>query len=199
MSEIGVRTVQIRRRHLTHWTADEGTYLVTFRLAGALSPELARRIAERRRAHGLADRFLDRGFGDCWLRDARIAAMVDRAIRFFDLARYVLHAWTIMPNHAHVSFRLLPGIRLEQVLQSWKGFTARKANEILGRKGMFWQDESYDSLLHDQHDLDRVIHYIVRNPIRANLANWPWTTVLRTEFRRGQTFEPVDEQTGTSV
>jgi hypothetical protein len=61
-----------------------------------------------------------------------------------------------MPNH-------------EQVTQSGKGFTAREANEILGRNETFWQDESYDALLHDQHDLDRVIGYIARNPIRAKL------------------------------
>ena len=183
MIEYPVRIVQIRSRNLPHWTTDEGTYAVTFRLADALSSELARRIAERRRSRGLAERLLDRNFGRCWLRHYRIALLVDGAIRFFDQERYLMHAWTIMPNHVHAAFRLLPGVKLDEVTKAWKGYTARRANEILGRKGMFWQDESYDSLLHDQHELNRVIHYIVQNPIRAKLTNWPWTTVLRREFQ----------------
>jgi len=87
-----------------------------------------------------------------------------------------------MPNHVHVVFRLLPGIALNQVTKSWKGYTSREINKLVGRRGTLWQDESYDSLLHDQHDLDRVIDYIVRNPIRAGLRDWPWTTVLRKEL-----------------
>jgi REP element-mobilizing transposase RayT len=150
-----------------------------------MSPDLARRIAARPGRHNLADRLLDRSLGRCWLRDVRIAGLVDGAIRFFDLERYLLHAWTIMPNHVHVAFRLLPEVQLEEVMKSWKGFTGREANEILGQKGTFWQAESYDSLLHDQHELDRVIEYIVRNPVRARLTNWPWTTVLRTQFSLG--------------
>jgi len=176
------RTVQIRRRRLPHWTADRGTYFVTFRLADALSNELARRIAARKRRSALIQRFLDRSDGRCWLRDQRVAAMVDRAIRFFDGERYVLHAWTIMPNHVHVAFRTLGAFTLSQIAHTWKSYTALQANKILGRDGGFWQTENRDSLIHDQHDLDRVIAYIVANPVRAHLTDWPWTTVLRTEF-----------------
>jgi len=108
--------------------------------------------------------------------------MVDRAIRFFDGERYVLHAWTIMPNHVHVAFRTLGAFTLSQVAHTWKSYTALQANKTLGRQGRFWQTESHDSLIHDQHDLDRVIAYIVANPVKAHLIDWSWTTVLRTEF-----------------
>ena len=111
-----------------------------------------------------------------------MARIVDDALRFFDGSRYLLHAWTIMPNHVHVAFRLDSTFTLHQVSQGWKGYTAREANKILRRSGAFWQEESYDSLLHDQRELDRVIEYIVRNPVKAGLQDWPWTTVLRTEY-----------------
>ena len=88
-----------------------------------------------------------------------------------------------MPNHVHVAIRLAPGALLPAVLKHWKGRTARQANRILGRSGTFWQEESYDSLLHDQHDLDRVLHYIEHNPIRAKLSNWPWVAIESTAFR----------------
>jgi REP element-mobilizing transposase RayT len=177
--------ITIRRRRLPHWAAEEATYFVTFRLHDALPRDLAFRISTRRGRHRLADRFLDRSFGCCWLKVDGVARVVDSAIRFFDRNRYLLHAWTIMPNHVHVAFRLLTGMTLARVMQGLKGFTAREANRVLKHRGAFWQAESFDSLLHDQNDLDRVIAYIVRNPVRARLMDWPWTTVLRTEFDGG--------------
>ena len=179
MLDYASRTVQVRTRRLPHWTADNGTYFVTFRLADALSKELARKIADRKRRSQPIQSFLDRGDGRCWLRDHRVASMVDRAIRFFDEKRYLLHAWTIMPNHVHVVLRTCGSFTPRQITHSWKSYTSLEANKILGRRGWFWQTESYD-VLHDQHDLDRVIRYIVANPIKAHLVNWPWTTVLRT-------------------
>jgi REP element-mobilizing transposase RayT len=176
------RTIQLRNRRLPHWTADQGTYFVTFRLADALSKDLALRIATRKRRSLLIQRFLDRGDGRCWLRDPQVAAMVDRSIRYFDGQRYRLHAWTIMPNHVHVVFRTLGAFTLSRVTHGWKSYTSLEANRILGRGGKFWQTESYDALLHDQHDLDRVIAYVVANPVKAGLTGWPWTTVRRTEF-----------------
>ena len=35
------------------------------------------------------------------------------------------------------------------------------------RAGAFWQKESYDTLLHDRNDLNRVIAYTENNPIKA--------------------------------
>jgi REP element-mobilizing transposase RayT len=180
------RTIHIRRRRLPHWTTELGTYFVTFRLKDALSDELARRIALRRRPHALADRFLDRSYGRCWLRDPRIAAIIDGAIRFFDGSKYLLHAWTIMPNHVHVAFRIAERVALREVTKSWKGYTAREVNKILGRHGALWQDESYDSLLHDEHDLTRVVRYIEFNPVKAGLVGWPWVTILDRKFSFGR-------------
>jgi putative transposase len=176
------RVVSARRRHLPHLTTEEGTYFVTFRQADSLSLQLAQRLAGRRRAHLLADRFLDQSRGSCLLRDPRAAKVVEEAFRHFDGERYFLHGWSVMPNHAHVSFRTAPGVSLADVTHSWKGFTSWKINRILGRKGTLWQDESYDSLLSDQNELDRVLHYISRNPIRAGLVNWPWTGVANDRF-----------------
>src|SRR5437016_5135429 len=118
------RTVHLRQRRLPHWTTDEGTYFVTFRLADAFSPELSLRIAMRRKPAAIAERLLDRGFGRCWLRDPRIASLVQHALIHFDERRYVLHAFVIMPNHVHVAFRTMPGFQLDEVLKIWKGGTA---------------------------------------------------------------------------
>ena len=174
------RIVQIRQRRLPHWTAESGTYFITFRLADALSPELAKSIALRRTPHVYADRLLDRGCGRCWLRDERVARIVDDAIRTFDFAQ--LHAWAIMPNHVHLPARLRPGMTLPEALRRLKGATAREANKVLCSSGRFWQEESYDVLVHDQNDLDRVIDYIEANPSKAGLRGWPWLAIVDRRF-----------------
>jgi REP element-mobilizing transposase RayT len=85
--------------------------------------------------------------GPFWLRDPRVASMLEQALRYGETTRdlYLLHAWVIMPNHVHVI--LEPRLALPPILRWLKGRTGRKANQILGRKGQpFWQDESYDHI-----------------------------------------------------
>jgi hypothetical protein len=61
-----------------------------------------------------------------------------------------------------------------------KGLTAHAANRMLGRKGPFWQDESYDHLVRHDEEFRRVQHYIEWNPVKAGLAPnpeaFPWSS-----------------------
>ncbi len=43
-----------------------------------------------------------------WLREPRIAAMLRQNLYYHDGSKYHLHAYSIMPNHVHVLFTLLP-------------------------------------------------------------------------------------------
>jgi REP element-mobilizing transposase RayT len=64
-------------------------------------------------------------------------------------------------------------------MQSLKRHTARQANMILGRKGAFWQDESYDRVIRDHEEYIRTANYVLENPVKADLVaqrdEWPWT------------------------
>jgi REP element-mobilizing transposase RayT len=177
------RTITVRRRNLPHWTTSEGTYFVTFRLKDALPVDVARRLAVRRRRHLTADRLLDRGWGSSLLNEPRLADVVESAVRHFNGERYKLHCYSVMPNHVHVVLRTLHGVDLQAVLKSWKGFSSRTINRLTGRSGALWQDETYDTLLHDANDLRRAVDYVARNPYRAGLRDWRWTGVLDTRFR----------------
>ena len=69
-------------------------------------------------------------------------------------------------------------------MKSLKGFTARKANVILGRTGQpFWQDESFDHWVRDEVEFARVVSYIERNPVTAGLVkdpgDWRWSSARR--------------------
>lgn len=40
----------------------------------------------------------------CFLRDERLAKIVEDALLHFAGQRYALHAWCVMPNHFHMLF-----------------------------------------------------------------------------------------------
>jgi len=88
-----------------------------------------------------------------------------------------------MPNHVHVVVRLFPGQELAKIVKGWKNFSAKAANQALGRKGRFWQREYYDRLLRNGDERDRAIRYIVENPANAGLKNWAWVWSAGWEAR----------------
>jgi putative transposase len=73
----------------------------------------------------------------------RIAGAMAAALRFKEGKHYRLLSWCIMPNHVHVVVRLFPGQELAKIVKGWKNFSAKAANQALGRKGRFWQRDSY--------------------------------------------------------
>ena len=155
--------------YLPHWRQDHAAYFITFRLAGSLPSflkekrEWARKEilsnaerASRPLTHSELDELEELHFqelghrrfdqGADFLKDPRIAQIVADAFMHFQGARYRIFAWCIMPNHAHIVFQPSPEWDISDILHSWKRFSAREANKILGRKGSFWQPEYYESL-----------------------------------------------------
>ena len=56
-------------------------------------------------------------------------------------------------------------------MKSVKGISAREANKILNRKGSFWQSESYDHIVRNEEELERIIKYVIYNPVKAGLVD----------------------------
>lgn len=190
--------VLIRNRgRLPHWEKEAGIYFVTYRLSDALPRSVldmmkeGQRVLEAAKASGLKllpeqkvllrqyspkkiEEYLDKGRGACWLRNPKIAKLVVDTLHFSNGIRYRLIAWCVMPNHVHVIFRLLPGENLGTVLGTSKSYTANNANEILGRRGAFWQREYYDRLIRNGNELKRAIRYVLNSPAMAGLRDWPW-------------------------
>jgi REP element-mobilizing transposase RayT len=79
-----------------------------------------------------------------------------------------------MPNHVHVAFQSVAGWNLKSILHSWKTFTAFRINQLLNKTGTFWQSEYYDHLIRGPDDLGRCVQYILDNPVKAKLGDWPW-------------------------
>ena len=91
------------QRRLPHWPPEGKRLFVTWRLAGTIPPE--RYVFPQGLTSGRAfvwmDRFLDPArSGPCWLRQERIAQLMDDAIHYSEspLVHYQLHAYVLMPN-----------------------------------------------------------------------------------------------------
>ena len=128
---------------------------------------------------------LNESHGECWLKRPEIAGLVRDAIKHFDGERYTLHAWSVMPNHVHAVFQPHEGQKLEKILHSWKSFTGKKANELLGRIGGFWQEEYYDHTVRDGEDFRNQVRYVLENPSKGH-ASREWTG-----SRYGGTWEDI--------
>ena len=184
--------VRIYRRHLPHWRQDGATFFVTCRLADSLPEHLVAQLEQLRRAlltrQGEGDGYLqadreyfqamkgrlDQGHGACWLRQPRPAEITTAAYRHFDGERYELGELCVMPNHTHVLVRPLPEFELEDILHSWKSFTAKQINAVVGREGPLWQDESYDRLVMDAAELARIERYIRNNVLQPEMRDPGW-------------------------
>jgi len=188
----------IRSRRLPHWEVQEAVYFTTFRLADSLPKHALQKIvsrrtdipataaqmsrtltaSERRKRDQLharrIERALDAGSGECFLRNPAVAQVVVNALKEFDGSRYRLFAWSVMPNHVHVLFQPIGKASLTDILHSWKSYSAKAANQILGRNGEFWQREYHDHLIRNMTEFDRAVRYTMENPGRAGLKNWPW-------------------------
>lgn len=105
------------------------------------------------------------------------------ALSYFEEKRYRLFAWCVMPNHVHVVARLFPTADLASAVHSWKSFTSKRANGILGRRGTFWQREYYDHLIRNDQEFERAIRYVAENPAKANLRGWKWLWVRGRDAR----------------
>lgn len=79
-------------------------------------------------------------------------------------------AWVIMPDHLHWLFQLNNNLSLSDVMKNLKAKSAIKINQMLHRKGVFWQKGFYDHALRKEEDIKKIARYIVANPLRAGLV-----------------------------
>ncbi len=159
------------------------------------SPEAnKRKIRTQQQRFLKIDSELDKGlFGECILKNKEIARLIAMEIKRFDGTLYHLLSYCIMPNHVHLIFdtsaQLTDGllediipvnyVQLGKIIKTLKGKTARLANQLLGRRGTFWQKDYYDRYIRNDRQLEDVVNYIINNPIKAGLAqnwdDWPYT------------------------
>jgi len=135
------------RRKLPHWRVDDVTYFVTWRLASGQHE-------------------LDSGERD----------LVVNAMKRFDGERYQLVAYVVMDDHAHALITPLTTYRLQDILHSWKSFTAHQMQRGHKRFGLVWQHEYFDRIVRDEKELLQKLDYLLRNPWKRwpSLEGYTW-------------------------
>ena len=140
----------VYRRRLPHWRLTGSVYFVTWRLAATV-------------ANLTSD---ERG-------------VIMSALKHFNGDRYELYAGVVMHDHVHVLVRPLGKHPLQELLHSWKSFTAHKLQQDYGRKTPIWQDEYLDRVVRDEQEFLDKMQYILNNPPETwpELEDYPWVWV----------------------
>ena len=147
--------------------------------------------------------------GPMWLQNENVAQKVIENLQRLDGKMLRLDAYCIMSNHVHTIFRPfltdadlrpsvddlghsifvseLPG--LAKIMQSLKGRSAKECNDILQRRGQFWEHESFDHVIR-RGKFEKAVLYVLNNPVKAGLVSdwkeWRWSYCrkeLCTAFR----------------
>ena len=79
-----------------------------------------------------------------------------------------------MPNRAHVVFTCRDGFSFPELVKSWKNYSSREVNRLLGRGGTLWQEDYFDRSIRNPRQLQRTLEYVVNNPSSAGLIDWPF-------------------------
>ena len=146
--------------------------------------------------------------GPTWMVNPAIADKVAENLHRLDGKDYRLDAFSIMSNHVHAVFKpflsatdlVISPITLEldldpdcaglsRIMHSLKGRSARDCNILLGRKGQFWEHESFDRVIREGM-FDKTVRYVLNNPVKVSLVqdweDWRWNYCredLRARFR----------------
>ena len=180
--------------NLPHWRQDGVVYFVTFRTADSMPAE---RVAQwtRERDAWLAShpeprdaatraeyarlfpqrwhQWLDEGHGACRLRDPGVLRVVEACLTHDDGQSYRLEEHIIMPNHVHALVVPNGDKVLSDIVQAWKSVSAHRINKILQRRGTFWQKESFDHIVRNADQMERIRQYIRDNPTRKKVDAAP--------------------------
>lgn len=151
----------------------------------------------QKRYFAKVDDYLDKAaFGPTWLKDTKAAEELAKKIHQYDGEYYDLIAFTIMSNHFHLLIDTSSQLTdipdnveittenyapLEKIMHQIKGGSAFEINKVIGRKGRFWQPESYDHFTRTVEEFFNIIRYIANNPVKAGLVrqwnDFPFTYV----------------------
>lgn len=187
------------RGYLPHRDEIGLTQSINFRLADSLPEkaidqlkaisELSPDCPQNEKYEEQLDAWLDRGYGCCALANPKVAEVIESTLLKFHQDRYELLAWCIMPNHVHALIQ--PKIPIGKILQSWKSYTGRWAMERRAELGLgvpgktFWMREYFDRFIRNEDHLQKTIHYIHQNPVKAGLCqkaeDWRWSSAWRVE------------------
>lgn len=77
-----------------------------------------------------------------------------------------MRLWLLMPDHIHAIMSFAPWVSMSQSITDWKSYTARTL-------GINWQQGFFDDRLRSDRETEDKECYVVLNPVRAALCDYP--------------------------
>ena len=77
----------------------------------------------------------------------------------------------VMPDHVHMVIQLGFNQTLPELMNSFKGFTGKKINELRNQRKPIWQGQYYEHCIRRDEELNEIILYCYENPVRASLVS----------------------------
>ena len=102
--------------------------------------------------------------------DVRAAATAVEVLRAYaDTTSVLVYGYCVMPDHVHLV--LGPSCRCDVIafVGGFKGLVQRAAWQ-LGLRGRLWQTGFYDHFLRAEELVERVVEYVLDNPVRAGVV-----------------------------
>jgi putative transposase len=119
------------------------------------------------------------------------------------LHRYELFAYVVMHNHVHVLLKPLNNNRLQDLIRSWKSYTANLLQKRYHRRRRIWQDEYFDRIVRDEAEFLEKAQYILNNPFNTwpDIEEYKWVgakMMAGTEARPTRTAPPSSKEVGST-
>ncbi|HEX3321636.1 MAG TPA: transposase [Terriglobales bacterium] len=119
---------------------------------------------------------------DRWIIPDMARTVVLEVCLYSHEKRFTLFGAVVMPDHVHLVLLPLADsegmFSISEIMQGIKSTSAHRINKLLGRKGIVWQQESFDHVLRVEEGIAEKVNYIINNPVRAGLAErseqYPW-------------------------
>jgi len=178
------------RGYLPHFDGREIPQFVSLHLFDSIPVAVLRRWERELKTSGALrdqillqrriEKYLDQGYGQAFMKDHRIASLVQNVLLGSDGKSYRLSAWVVMPNHIHLLATRFIEFTFAAIMQSLKSITSHKANRILERQGRFWIEDYFDRYIRNQEHFRNTVRYIENNPVKARLCrrpeDWPFSS-----------------------
>lgn len=185
------------RSRLPHWEVEGKWHFVTIRCHGSLPQAVKVRLNDihqslqaieaqspefvqlQRRYFLTVEKYLDVGSGFAPFREPKVCELCLDAMMTMQTEGWLVGEATVMPNHVHLLIlRHDSEFSLKQILQRFKGRSARRFNQALKRTGRFWQEDWFDRWMRHESERTKTVAYIRNNPVKATLtkywADYPW-------------------------
>ena len=140
----------IYRRRMPHWRLEGAVYFVTWRLAPS-QIELSHEERE----------------------------VILSSLKYLNGRKYEMYVCVVMHDHVHVLVKPVNNHRLQNIVHSWKSFTAHKFCGNSGRTAPIWQEEYFDRIIRDEKEFLDKAQYILNNPVKTwpEVENYPWVWI----------------------